>query len=163
MALCQRLQGLFDEERPAYQLLRHTEAFTANEVAAASHVPGRELAKVVVLRDKGGAFVMVSLPAPTRVDVEAVVSATAHGGLRLAEEHEFVSLFPDCDAGAMPPFGPLYDLPLYEDACLARSPEIAFQAGNHEEIVVMDHADYARLARPVSGQFCFHRTPRAAG
>jgi len=162
MALCSQLQILFDQERATYRLLHHTQAFTASEVAATSHVPGRELAKVVVLRDQAGAFLMVALPAPAWVDVPAVASATARQDLRLAEEHEFAPLFPDCEAGTMPPFGGPYGLPLYVDACLSRSPEIAFQAGNHQEIVVMDYADYARLARPIVEQSCFHRTKQRA-
>jgi Ala-tRNA(Pro) deacylase len=157
MAICERLQRLFEEERAEHRVLPHAEAFTAAEVAAASHLPGREVAKVVVLSDKGGSYLMVALPAPTWLDIEALTLATGRQGLRLAAETEFARLFPDCDAGAMPPFGGLYGMPLYVDACLRRSPEIVFQAGNHHEVVVMPYAEYERLAQPVVGQVCLHR------
>ena len=163
MALNERLQRLFDEQRPEYRVLSHAEAFTASEVAAESHVPGRELAKVVVLRDKGGAFLMAALPSPVWLDLEAAALATGRQGLRLAAEPEFAGMFPDCEPGAMPPFGHLYGLRLYVDACLARSPEIAFQAGNHREAIVMAYRDYERLAQPIAGQLCLHRTRHAAG
>lgn len=156
MALCARLQRLFERERPTYSLVPHREVFTAPEVAAASHLPGREVAKVILLRDEGGAWLMLALPAPARLDLSAIELATGRKGLRLGSEAEFSKLFKDCDPGAMPPFGSLYDMPLYLDACLAASPEIAFQAGNHHEVVVMSYAEYARLAQPVVGRWCFH-------
>jgi Ala-tRNA(Pro) deacylase len=157
MAICERLQRLFEREGAEHRVLPHAEAFTAAEVAAASHLPGREVAKVVVLSDKSGSYLMVALPAPTWLDVEAVARATGRHGLRLAPEPEFARLFPDCDAGAMPPFGELYGMPVYVDACLRRSHEIVFQAGNHREVVVMPYAEYERLAQPVVGPLCLHR------
>jgi Ala-tRNA(Pro) deacylase len=99
---------------------------------------------------------MVALPAPARLDLDAISRATGHKNLRLGLEAEFCKLFKDCDPGAMPPFGSLYDMPLYLDACLAASPEIAFQAGNHHELVVMKYAEYARLAHPMVGRSCLH-------
>jgi Ala-tRNA(Pro) deacylase len=164
MALCERLQRLFETERPAYRVIPHAQAFTASQVAATSHVPGREVVKVVVLRDAGGSHLMVALPAPAWLDMDAVAVATGRPGLRLATEAEFGELFPDCEPGAMPPFGELYDIPVYMDACLPASPEIVFQAGNHREAIVMAYAEYERLARPITGQRCFHRARhRAAG
>jgi len=164
MALCERLQRLFEEKHTRYRLLSHAEAFTAAGTAAASHVPGRELAKVVVLRAEDGPLLMAALPTPVWVDVGAMARATGRRGLRLATEAEFEPLFPDCEVGAMPPFGQLYGLPLYLDPCLARGREIAFQAGNHHEVVVMDYADYERLAQPVVCPRCLHRArSRAAG
>jgi len=106
---------------------------------------------------------MAALPSPVWLDLEAAALATGRQGLRLAAEPEFAGMFPDCEPGAMPPFGHLYGLRLYVDACLARSPEIAFQAGNHREASVMAYRDYERLAQPIAGQLCLHRTRHAAG
>ncbi len=162
MALCARLQRLFEQEHPTYTLVPHREAFTAPEVAAASHLPGREVVKVVLLRDKGGAWLMIALPAPARLDLNAVAVTTGREGLRLASEVEFCKLFPDCDPGAMPPFGRLYDMPLYLDACLTTSREIVFQAGSHHEVVVMSYAEYERLAQPMVVGRCFHHVRQRA-
>jgi Ala-tRNA(Pro) deacylase len=157
MALGERLQRLFGEGHAAYRLVPHTEAFTAAATAATSHIPGRELAKVVLLRTEDGSLLMVALPTPAWLDLGAMARATGRRGLRLATEAEFEPRFPDCEAGAMPPFGRLYGLPLYLDPCLAAGPEIAFQAGNHHEVVVMEFAEYERLARPVVASRCLHR------
>ncbi len=130
---------------------------TAQEVAATSHVTGWHVAKVVVVREESGASLMVAIPAPSRVNVAALERATGKRRLRLAREDEFRPLFPDCETGAMPPFGNLYGLPLYLDASLARSEEFLFQAGNHKEVVRMRYADYRRLADPVIGDFALHQ------
>lgn len=156
MSLSQRLLSLLNEELARYQVLTHDEVFTAQEVAASAHVPGREVAKVVVVRDAGGYYLMAVIPATRRLDFAALARATGRGKLELAAEKEVRQLFADCDAGAMPPFGNLYDLPLYLDACFPRAPEIFFQGGNHREVVRMAYADYERLARPMVGQLCFH-------
>lgn len=162
MALNERLQRLLEQTRVRYQVLTHNEAFTAQEVAAASHVPGAELAKVVVLREEGGFFLMVVLPAPRRLDLAAVVTATGRQRLQLATEEEIRRLFPDCEAGAMPPFGNLYDMPAYVDACFRRHRDFFFQGGNHHEVVAMAFEDYVRLAQPMVGQLCFHHVEGGA-
>jgi Ala-tRNA(Pro) deacylase len=157
MALNARLKALFDEERASYSLVPHHEMFTAQEVAAAGHVPGREVAKVVVFRDAGGDDLMVVVPATVRVDPASVEHATGRSGLRLATEAELERLFPDCEVGAMPPFGSLYELRVYLDPCLEKDRKLYFQAGNHRELVEMDLAEYRRLAHPVTGRPCVHR------
>ncbi len=156
MALSERLGRCLDEEKVDYQLLPHREAFTAQDVAQASHVPGRELAKALVVREGIGHYLMLVLPAPCRVDLAALKTATGKRKLSLASEAEFRSLFPDCETGSMPPFGNLYGLPVYVDACFPRAEALFFQAGNHHEIVRMAYQEYERLTRPIVGEFCLH-------
>lgn len=161
MAMNERLAHLLDEEGVSHRVVSHREMFTAQQVAAASHLSGRVLAKVVVLRDAGGEDLMLVVPASTRVDLGSVAGALGRVGLRLATEPEVARLFPDCETGAMPPFGHLYEMPVYLDACLEKVDEIYFQAGNHHEVVGMALSDYLRLARPIGGQLCFHGTAEA--
>ena len=142
-----RLHQLLEQQHVPYQTIRHRTAYSAQETAAAAHVPGRELAKVVMVRS-GGAFVMLVVPAPYRVDLERAKSAVGKSDLVLATEDEFTGLFPQCEAGAMPPFGNLYDLPVYVDQTLTRDEEIVFNAGTHTQTVKMKYADFARLVQP---------------
>jgi Ala-tRNA(Pro) deacylase len=162
MALCERLKQFLARETVAYDVLPHTQVFTAQEVAAQSHVTGWHVAKVVVVRDEAGSAVMVAIPAPSLLDIAAVQKATGMARLRVAREAEFRALFPDCEIGAMPPFGNLYGVPVYVDASLTRSREFVFQAGNHLEAVRMSYADYERLARPVVGEFAAHEAVKRA-
>lgn len=156
MSLGERLGRFLEAEKVDYQLLPHREAFTAQEVAQASRVPGRELAKALVVREDVGRYLMLVLPAPCRVDLMAVKTATGKRKVSLASEEEFRSLFPDCETGAMPPFGNLYGLPVYVDACFPQAEPFVFQAGNHHEAVRMTYQDYERLVRPIAGEFCLH-------
>ena len=96
----------------------------------------------------GGAFVMLVVPAPYRVDLERAKSAVGKTDLVLATEDEFKGLFPQCEAGAMPPFGNLYDLPVYVDQTLTRDEDIVFNAGTHTQTVKMKYDDFARLVQP---------------
>ena len=147
MPILTKLREYLDKQKVPYEVLSHRQAFTAQEVAQAQHVPGRELAKVVMVRS-GGAFVMLVVPAPYRVDLERAKSAVGKTELVLATEDEFTGLFPQCEAGAMPPFGNLYDLPVYVDRTLTRDEEIVFNAGTHTQTVKMKYDDFARLVQP---------------
>jgi len=142
-----KLREFLDTNRVAYQVLAHPQAFTAQELAAVEHVPGKEQAKVVVLRS-GSEFFMVVLPAPYHVDLQKARAATGKQNLVLATEKEFVSLFPDCEPGAMPPFGNLYNVPVWVDELLARDEEIVFNACTHTQAIKMKYADFARLVCP---------------
>jgi Ala-tRNA(Pro) deacylase len=156
MAVVERLQRLFDERKVRYQTFVHREAFTAQGVAAASHVSGWEVAKVVIARDPQGHHVMAVLPASCRLSVSSLQSAAKLEPLEIAPEEDASKLFPDCEAGAMPPFGNLYDLPVVVDACLGKRPEVVFQAGNHKEAVRMAYGDFEKLASPVVADVCRH-------
>lgn len=143
-----RVRKLLAVEGVPFEVLEHRDVFTAQERAAAAHVSGRLVAKVVVVRD-GEWHGMAVLPAAARVDLAALRRATGRPSLELAGESELASLFPDCEVGAMPPFGRLYGLPVYLDSTLAERPEMVFAGGSHHEEVRMPMRDYLRVERPV--------------
>jgi Ala-tRNA(Pro) deacylase len=132
--------------------MTHSQAFTMQEVAAALRVPGRQVAKVVMVRSNGE-MAMLVLPAPYRLDFAKVRAVLGAKKVTLAEEEDFADLFPDCDTGAMPPFGNLYDVPTYVDQALAGEEDIVFRIGTHRETMKVAYADYARLAQPTVGEF----------
>ncbi|MBI3933010.1 MAG: YbaK/EbsC family protein [Acidobacteria bacterium] len=145
--LAARLKTFLEEKGVPYATLPHEPAYTAQGVAARTHVHGWELAKSVVLK-VDGAYALAVLPAPAHVDIERFRAATGAKTVALATEEEFKGLFPGCDVGAMPPFGNLYGLPVYVDERLTKDPSIVFNAGTHWEAVRMDYADFARLVQP---------------
>jgi Ala-tRNA(Pro) deacylase len=161
MALNDRLKHFLAQQKIEYDTLPHREVFTAQEVAATTHVPGRQLAKVILVREDGKGYLMAVLPASCRLDVSTLTAVSGKRKLSLAGEDEVGRVFPDCEIGAMPPFGNLYDLPVYVDACFPREKELYFQAGNHHEVVRMRYGEYERLVRPVAGEFCLHEGPDA--
>jgi len=147
MSIARRLKAYLDDNDVTYSHCVHRLAYTAQEVAAAQHVPGKEVAKTIVLEGNGGFFLVV-LPAVMKVDIEALLSELPYQAIRLATESEFASLFPDSELGAMPPFGNLYNLPVYVDESLAEDEEIVFNAGTHVETIRMKYKDFERLVRP---------------
>ena len=152
MPIHTKLGEFLDASGVAYEVRSHLQAFTAQEVAAAQHVPGREMAKVVIVR-AGREFLMAVLPAPQRVDLGQLGAAAGKPDLHLATEAEFAGLFPACEAGAMPPFGNLYGLPVWVDQALTRDKDISFNAGTHDQTVRMAYADFARLVQPRVASF----------
>jgi len=155
MPILRKLREYLDHNKVPYEVLSHRQAFTAQEVAAAQHVSGREVAKVVMLRS-GARYVMTVLPAPSRVDVDAARQALGTPDLVLASEQEFAGLFPQCEAGAMPPFGNLYNLPVYVDRSLTEDEDIVFNAGTHTQTVRMKYADFVRLVKPTVVSIAAH-------
>jgi len=147
MPVLGKLRAFLDENKVQYEMLTHAEAFTAQQVAEAQHVPGRELAKVVIVRS-GSEFAMIVLAAPHRLDLERARQAMKKADLVLATEREFADLFPQCQAGAMPPFGNLYGLPVWVDESLAADEKIVFNAGTHTDTVRLRYADFDRLVKP---------------
>lgn len=143
----ERLRQHLDAAGVAYEVHSHPQAFTAQEVAEVEHVKGREVAKVVMLRS-GGDFFMAVLPAPLRVDLDLARGVLNRPDLQLATEAEFTGLFPDCEPGAMPPFGNLYGVPVLVDESLTRDERIVFNAGTHTQTLRMRYADFARLVQP---------------
>jgi len=143
----QKLKLFLDHEGVKYVSIRHSLAYTAQEIAASAHVPGTELAKTVVIR-LDGRTAMVVLPAAQRVDFAALKAMTGASEARLASEQEFRDTFPDCEVGAMPPFGNLYGLEVFVSPRLAEDDEIAFNAGSHTELIRLAYRDFARLVRP---------------
>lgn len=129
----------------------HRTAYTAQHVAALEHVPGQQFAKVVMLVVDGRA-VMAVLPATQSVHIAGVAARLGAHEVRLACESEFAPLFPDCEVGAMPPFGNLYCVPVYVDESLARVEDIVIQAGTHRDTMHLRYHDFSRLAQPVVAQ-----------
>lgn len=150
MAMSERLKKLFEKEGIAFEHMTHPEAYTMQEVAAVEHERGRCLIKAVVVKADEG-FVLAGVPASSKVDLDALGKLAGAGEVRLAEEHEFADLFPDCDVGAMPPFGNLYDLPLWLDKSFDTCEYVVFNAGTHTDTVKMSLEDFKRLASPQSG------------
>ncbi|MGB3633638.1 MAG: YbaK/EbsC family protein [Rubrobacteraceae bacterium] len=152
MSCRERLETYLREERVPFQTQHHSRVFTAQEVAAAEHIPGKMLAKVVmVVADEK--LVMLSLPAPYQVDLEKAREVLEDEEARLAEEKEFENTFPDCEVGAMPPFGNLYGVPIYVDESLAEDETIVFQAGTHTDTMSLKYDDFERLTQPTVVEF----------
>lgn len=147
MSINQRLRDLLDGKRIKYEVLTHSPAFTAQETAQTMHLPGREVAKVVVIR-QGRTLSLAVLPAQARVNLDRL-GAALRSEVEIADEGEFAAAFPDCELGAMPPFGSLYGLKTYVDESLTRDRQIAFNAGTHTEAIRMSFEDYRRLAAPI--------------
>lgn len=142
-----KLTDYLDENDKKYVVVKHAPAYTAQEVAASAHVPGKEMAKTVILKVDGD-MKMIVLPSNYNVDFDSVKEALGAGEVELASEDEFESLFPDCEVGAMPPFGKLYEMDTLVAEPLTEDEEIAFNAGTHKELVKMDYRDYEELADP---------------
>jgi Ala-tRNA(Pro) deacylase len=160
MSISARLQQVLVRSRVEYDLIQHREAFTAGRVAQESHIRGRNLAKVVVVRTPEPGYLMTVLPASCHIDLARLERMTGRPGLELASERELQRLFPDCEAGAMPPFGHLYGLPIFLDACFRDHEDIWFQAGNHHEVVRLSMPEYERLAGPFARVECLHEDVR---
>ncbi len=143
----QRLKEFLDSNKVKYMAISHSQAFTAQEIAASAHIPGRQLAKTVMVT-LGGEMAMAVLPATDHVDLRLLKKAAGVKKAKLAGEREFKDLFTDCEIGAMPPFGNLYDLEVYVAASLAGGEDIAFNAGSHTELIRMAYVDFERLVRP---------------
>jgi Ala-tRNA(Pro) deacylase len=155
MAMVKRLREFLDANGVKYEVTLHQVAYTSQEIAATSHISGKAIAKVVMVR-RGEALVMTVLPAACKVGTDRLERILGASRISIAREQEFAGLFPDCDTGAMPPFGNLYGLEVYVDEELASHPQIVFQAGNHHELVTMTYADFARLVQPKVAEFCSH-------
>lgn len=151
----ERLQAYLRENQVPFQVQHHPTAYTAQEVAASEHVPGKLMAKtVIVFAD--GKTVMLVLPATQRVDLEKATAVLGAEDVRLAEEREFAAAFPDCDVGAMPPFGNLYDLPVWVDPSLAEDEWFVFRAGSHTDTMSLKYADFERLVKPAVADYSRH-------
>lgn len=142
-----KLVNYLDEHGKKYVVIKHSPAFTAQEVAASAHIPGKEMVKTVIVK-ADGEMRMVVLPSTYDVDFDAIKEATGAGEVELASEDEFGEIFPDCELGAMPPFGNFYDIDTLVAESLTDDEVIAFNAGTHKELVRMNYKDYEELAEP---------------
>ena len=149
-----RLKELLDKERVKYVTIGHSAAFTAQEIAASAHIPGRELAKTVMVK-VDGKMAMAVLSASSRVNFDLFKKAAGSKSVELAGEEEFQGMFPECQPGAMPPFGNLWEIPVYVEESLAEDEEIAFNAGSHTELIRLAYKDFARLVGPKVAKFAY--------
>ncbi len=156
-----KIQKFLDDNGVKYVVMEHSPAYTASEVAQAAHIPGREMAKPVAVKIDGKiALAVVSASQNVAFDDLMHLAGAQEAGL--ATEAEFTTLFPDCEPGAMPPFGNLYDLPVYVDNKLAMDEDFAFNAGTHRDLIRMRYADFERLVKPTKGRFGVKTAAHAA-
>ena len=141
------LKAFLDKEKIKYVSIIHSTAYTAQEVAASAHVTGRELAKTIIVQ-LDGQMAMAVLPANRKVVLQDLRDVTGSDRAKFASEEEFKQKFPDCETGAMPPFGNLYGMDVYLAEALAHNEDIAFNAGSHTEVVKLAFRDFDRLVRP---------------
>ena len=146
----ERVEQYLRENGVAFEVMAHKVAYTMPEVAAALHVSGREVAKVVMVNADGDT-VMLVIPSPSRLDFAKVRAVLGARRVSLAKEAKFEGLFPDCATGAMPPFGNLYGVPVYVDEALSAEANIVFRVGTHEHTMKVAYADFARLVEPSVG------------
>ena len=144
---CGKLKKYLDEYNVPYVTITHSQAFTAQQVAASAHIKGKEMAKTVIIKinDK---LAMAVLPATYHVDFHLLKEVTGNEDVVLAHESEFKEIFEDCELGAMPPFGNLYNMEVYVAQSLTEDVEIAFNAGTHSELIRMKYSDFERLVQP---------------
>lgn len=142
-----KLKEFLDKNNIEYITISHSTAYTAQKIAASAHIPGKELAKTVMVKINGK-MAMAVLPASYQIDFELLKSAAGTQNVELATEDEFRGIFPQCELGAMPPFGNLYDMKVFVAESLAEDEEFAFNAGNHTELIRLSYIDFDRLVQP---------------
>ena len=142
-----KLKEFLDNQHVKYVIIQHSKAYTADQVAEAAHIPGKEMAKTVVVK-MDGKMAMAVLPASFQVDFDLLKKTTGSDRVELASEDDFKDRFPGCEIGAMPPFGNLYDMDVYVAETLAEDEEIAFNAGTHTELIRMSYDDFEQLVEP---------------
>jgi Ala-tRNA(Pro) deacylase len=143
-----KLKNFLNSRGVRYVTIEHSPAYTAAETAESAHVSGRDFAKTVIV-ETGGGMAMVVLPANRKIVLSDLRDMIGDPDLRLASEDEFIARFPDCELGAMPPFGNLYGLPVYVAESLAEESEIAFNAGTHREVFKLSYDDFVDLVQPI--------------
>ncbi|NIS81887.1 MAG: deacylase [Anaerolineales bacterium] len=142
-----KLMAYFKENKVKYKVIEHSEVYTAQEIAASAHIPGKQLAKTVMVKIDGE-MAMAVLPASYRVDFKQLKKAIGAKKVELASEGEFKDMFPDCEVGAMPPFGHLYDMKVIVAESLTEEMVITFCGGSHTELIQISFQDFERLAKP---------------
>ena len=142
-----RLREFLDGQGIPYVAISHPVAYTTREIAALTHISNKELAKTVIVKIDSE-LAMAVLPASYEVDLSLLRAATGARGVSLAKESEFKDRFPECEIGAMPPFGNLYGMAVYVEESLTKDKDIAFNAGSHHELLQVSYADFERLVNP---------------
>jgi Ala-tRNA(Pro) deacylase len=161
MAIPQRIRDYLESQDVPYEELHHSQAFSAQEMAHSLHVSGKICVKAVVA-EGDHELVLIVVPATHRLKVEEFKSAMKAHQVEMLVESELVRLFPDCDLGAVPPFGNLYGIEVWVDRAVASTEKIVFCAGTHEDCIRMRYSDFAKLARPFVGHFSELESAQAA-
>jgi Ala-tRNA(Pro) deacylase len=159
--LLKKISDFLDSHHVRYLVITHSPAYTAQGIAALAHIPGRLVAKTVVVRVKDR-FVMAVLPASQHIDLKALRAVLGTLDVHIAHEEDFEKMFPGCELGAMPPFGNLFEMPVYCETSLRDDQRIAFNAGTHRELIQMDFDDYLHLVKPRIAAFAALPTPAAS-
>ncbi len=146
------LTRFLDDNKVEYVTIRHSPAYTAQKIAAAAHIPGREVAKTVMVK-VDGKMAMAVLRATDQVDLDLLRGAANAKSVTLATEDDFRDAFKGVELGAMPPFGNLYGMEVFADEALTKDAQIAFNAGSHTELLQLDYAEFERLAKPKVANF----------
>jgi len=147
-----KLKEFLDSHQVKYVSMTHSPAFTSQEIAAAAHISGKQLAKTVII-NANGSLAMVVIPANDQVNFAKLRDVAGTTAVDLASESEFKDKFSGCEVGAMPPFGNLYDMPVYVSSQLSKQDHILFNAGSHSELMQLSYSDYERLVKPKVGAF----------
>lgn len=151
-----KLKEFLDSHNVKYLSITHSIAYTAQQIAATAHVPGKELAKTVIV-EIDGELAMAVLCASDHIDLSFLKQAAGAKTIGLATEAAFRDRFPGCEVGAMPPFGNLYGMAVFVDETLTKDKEIAFNAGSHHELVRLAYEDFASLVQPKVAKFTIQR------
>ncbi|MBA7596670.1 YbaK/EbsC family protein [candidate division WOR-3 bacterium] len=149
-----KLRDFLDSHSIKYVTISHSQAYTAQEIASSAHIPGKELAKTVMIKIDGK-MAMAVLPASYKVDFDLLKKTIGASKVELASEKEFQDIFPECDVGAMPPFGNLYGMEVFAAESLSEDEEITFNAGSHTELIRLAYKDFERLVKPKVLKFSF--------
>lgn len=150
-----------DKHGVQYTVMTHSPAYTAQGIAALSHTPGKQMVKSVVV-NVDGELTLAVLPASFQVDFGLLKRAIRAKNVQIASEDEFKDSFPECELGAMPPFGNVYGMRVIADESLTRDKEITFNACSHRELIRMSWEDFRMLAQPKMAKFASARIGKAA-
>jgi len=149
-----KLKDFLDSHKVKYVTIKHSIAYTTQEIAASAHIPGKEMAKTVIIK-VDGKMTMAVLPASNKIDFALFKRNIRAKDIQLANEQEFEYTFPQCDVGAMPPFGNLYDMDVFVAKSLTEDEEITFNAGSYSELMKVAYKDFERLVNPKIVKFSF--------
>jgi Ala-tRNA(Pro) deacylase len=147
-----KLKEFLDANKVKYVSIQHSSAYTAQEIAASAHIPGQDIAKTVIVKIDGK-IAMAVLPASYKINFDNLKDSLGVKDIRLAYEQEFIDKFPDCEVGAMPPFGNVYNMDVYVAEALTENEEIAFNACTHTELIKMKFVDFEKLVKPKRFKF----------
>jgi Ala-tRNA(Pro) deacylase len=148
-----KLKEFLDSNKIEYVAINHSLAYTAQRIAASAHIQGKEIAKTVILK-ADRKMIMAVLPASCKINMELLRGAINAKDIEIASEKDFGLLFPECEVGAMPPFGNLYGMDVFVAESLTQDEEIAFNAGSHRELIKLSFRDFERLVKPKIIKFC---------